>query len=133
MKIATGLLLFALAGGAMAAEIKVLSAGAVEPGLRAAAAAFQKQSGHGVNITFNTAPEIRKRIAGGDAFDVGIAPPAALDEVAGKGTADRANLRGGGVGGGGRPRAPAPAHPSRAAPQRPGLRAAASGVNPAPR
>jgi len=94
MKIATGLLLFALAGGAMAAEIKVLSAGAVEPGLRAAAAAFQKQSGHGVNITFNTAPEIRKRIAGGDAFDVVIAPPAALDEFAGAGkvTADRANL-----------------------------------------
>ena len=94
MKIATGLLLFAFAGSAMAAEIKVLSAGAVEPGLRAAAAAFQKQSGHDVNITFNTAPEIRRRIGGGEVFDVVIAPPAALDEVAGAGkvTADRANL-----------------------------------------
>src|SRR3989441_1846943 len=98
MKIATGLLLFALCtfatGGAMAAEIRVLSAGAVEPGLRAAVAAFKKQSGHDVNITFNTAPEVRKRIAGGDAFDVVIAPPAALDEFAGAGkvTADRANL-----------------------------------------
>src|SRR5712692_4176368 len=98
MKIVTGLLLCALCtlttGGAMAAEIRVLSAGAVEPGLRAAAAAFRKQAGHDVNITFNTAPEIRKRIAGGDAFDVVIAPPAALDEfaAAGKVTADRANL-----------------------------------------
>jgi molybdate transport system substrate-binding protein len=98
MKIATGLLLCALCtfttGGAMAAEIRVLSAGAVEPGLRAAAAAFKKQSGHDVNITFNTAPEIRKRIAGGDAFDVVIAPPAALDEFAGAGkvTADRVSL-----------------------------------------
>src|SRR2546430_12618720 len=96
MKIATGLLLCALyafaTGGAMAAEIRVLSAGAVEPGLRAAAAAFQKQSGHDVKLTFNTAPEIRKRIAGGDAFDVVIAPPAALEEFAGKVTADRANL-----------------------------------------
>src|SRR6266704_4127844 len=98
MKIATGLLLCALctltAGSAMAAEIRVLSAGAVEPGLRAAAAAFQKQSGHGVKFTFNTAPEIRKRIAGGDAFDVVIAPPAALDEFAGAGrvTAERVNL-----------------------------------------
>src|SRR6266705_1324760 len=98
MKIATGLLLCALCtfttGGAMAAEIRVLSAGAVEPGLRAAAAAFHKQSGHDVRITFNTAPEIRKRIAGGDAFDVVIAPPAALDEFAGAGkvTPDRANL-----------------------------------------
>ncbi len=53
MKIATALLLCALCafttGGAMAAEIKVLSAGAVEPGLRAAAAAFHKQSGHDVS------------------------------------------------------------------------------------
>src|ERR1700716_1545496 len=94
MRIATGLLLCAFAGAAVAAEIRVLSAGAVEPGLRAAAAAFQKQSGHSVNITFNTAPEIRKRIGGGESFDVVIAPPAALDEfaAAGKVTAERVNL-----------------------------------------
>src|SRR6267378_3488024 len=89
MKIATGLLLGALctfaAGAAMAAEIRVLSAGAVEPGLRAAAGAFKKQTGNDVNSTFNTAPEIRKRIAGGEAFDVVIAPPAALEEFAGAG------------------------------------------------
>jgi molybdate transport system substrate-binding protein len=72
----------------------VLSAGAVEPGLRAAAAAFQKHSGHSVSIIFNTAPEIRKRIGGGESFDVVIAPPAALDEfaAAGKVTAERVNL-----------------------------------------
>src|SRR6266853_6900481 len=95
MKIATVLLLwFALAGAAMAAEIRVLSAGAVEPGLRAAAAAFKKQSGHDVNIAFNPAPEIRKRIAGGDSFDVLIAPPAALEEfaAAGKLTMERVAL-----------------------------------------
>src|SRR6266853_970551 len=114
MKIATGLLLCALCtsttGGAMAAEIRVLSAGAVEPGLRAAAAAFKKQSGHDVNITFNTAPEIRKLIAGGDAFDVVIAPPAALDEFAGAGkvTADRVNLGRVGLGVAVRPGAPVP-------------------------
>ena len=73
----TALLLCAVVGTAVAAEIKVLSAGAVEPGLRAAAAAFRKQSGHEVNIAFNTTPEIRKRIGGGDAFDVVIAPPVA--------------------------------------------------------
>src|SRR5712671_6886371 len=94
MKIATGFVLCAFAAGTMAAEIRVLSAGAVEPGLRAAAAAFKKQSGHDVNIAFNTAPEIRKRIGGGETFDVVIAPPAALDEFAGAGkvTADRVNL-----------------------------------------
>src|SRR2546425_12526744 len=117
MKIATGLLLFAFAGSAMAAEIRVLSAGAVEPGLRAAAAAFQKQSGHDVHITFNTAPEIRKRIGGGEVFDVVIAPPAALDEFAGAGkvTTDRANLGRAGLGGAGGGGAAARARQRRAA------------------
>src|SRR5258706_13593292 len=111
MKIATGLLaLWTLTmGGAMAAEIRVLSAGAVEPGLRAAAAAFQKQSGHTVNIAFNTAPEIRKRIGAGEAFDAVIAPPDALHEFAGKVTGDRANLGREGLGVAVLPGAPVPA------------------------
>lgn len=92
-KVAAGLLCV-FASATMAAEIRVLSAGAVEPGIRAAAAAFTKQSGNEVKITFNTAPEIRKRVAGGDAFDVVIAPPAALDEFssAGKVAAERVDL-----------------------------------------
>jgi molybdate transport system substrate-binding protein len=85
-------LLFAFAGSTMAAEIRVLSAGAVEPGLRAAAGAYAKQSGNEVKITFNTAPQIRKRIADGETFDVVIAPPAALDEFAGKVSAERMAL-----------------------------------------
>src|SRR5258706_13644918 len=110
MKIATGFVLCTLAGAAMAAEIRVLSAGAVEPGLRAAAAAFKKQSGHDVNIAFNTAPEIRKRIGAGDAFDVVIAPPAALDEFAGAGkvATERANLGRVGMGAAMRPGATVP-------------------------
>src|SRR5262245_29691266 len=87
-------LLCAFSLASMAAEIKVLSAGAVEPGLRAAAGAYAKQSGNEVKIMFNTAPEIRKRIGGGETFDVVIAPPAALDEFAGAGklAAERASL-----------------------------------------
>ena len=86
--------LCAFAGAGVAAEIRVLSAGAVEPGLRAAAGAYAKQSGNEVKITFNTAPEIRKRIGAGEAFDVVIAPPAALGEFAGAGriSADRVGL-----------------------------------------
>jgi molybdate transport system substrate-binding protein len=82
------------ASATMAAEIRVLSAGAVEPGLRAAAGAYAKQSGNQVSITFNTAPQIRKRVEGGDAFDVVIAPPAALEELAkaGKLAGERASL-----------------------------------------
>lgn len=101
-------LLCAAAGTAMAAEIKVLSAGAVEPGVKAAAAAFRKQTGHDVNITFNTAPQIRKRIGGGDAFDVVIAPPSALDEFAGKIAANRVNVGRVGMGVAVRPGAPVP-------------------------
>ncbi len=106
----TALLLCAAAGTAVAAEIKVLSAGAIEPGLRAAAAAFRKQSGHEVNIAFNTTPEIRKRIGSGDAFDVVIAPPAALDEFAGAGkvAADRVDVGRVGLGVAVRPGAPVP-------------------------
>jgi molybdate transport system substrate-binding protein len=110
MKHVAALLLCVVAGTGMAAEIKVLSAGAVEPGLRAAAAAFGKQSGHEVNITFNTAPQIRKRVGGGDAFDVVIAPPAALDEfaAAGKVVSDRVNVGRVGLGVAVRPGAPVP-------------------------
>ncbi|HXZ54916.1 MAG TPA: substrate-binding domain-containing protein [Burkholderiales bacterium] len=94
MRSTTALLLFAFAGASVSADLSVLSAGAVEPGLRAAAAAYAKQSGNEVKITFNTAPQIRKRIEGGESFDVVIAPPAALDEFAsaGKVAADRVEL-----------------------------------------
>jgi len=67
---------------ALSAEITVLSGGAIEPGLRAAVGAFEKQSGHTVRITFNTAPQIQKRVEGGDKFDVVIAPPAVIDPLA---------------------------------------------------
>jgi molybdate transport system substrate-binding protein len=54
--------------------------------------AYAKQSGNDVKLTFNTAPEIRKRVAAGETFDVVIAPPAALDEFAGKVAAERVAL-----------------------------------------
>src|SRR5215831_204313 len=103
-------LMCVFASASMAAEIKVLSAGAVEPGIRAAAAAYTKHSGNEVKITFNTAPEIRKRVAGGDTFDVVIAPPAALDEFssAGKVAAERVDLGRVGMGVAVRPAAESP-------------------------
>ena len=67
---------------AWSADIAVLSAGAIEPGIKAAAAAFEKQTGHSVKITFNTAPELRKRMEGNPAFDVVIAPPAVINDFA---------------------------------------------------
>ncbi|HSN40648.1 MAG TPA: substrate-binding domain-containing protein [Burkholderiales bacterium] len=79
---------------ATAAEIKVLSAGAVEPGLKAAAAAFRKESGHEAKITFATAPQLRKRVDGGEVADVVIAPPKVIEEFAkeGKVQPDRVSI-----------------------------------------
>src|SRR5262245_14695763 len=75
---ALGMVLF---DAGSAAEIKRPSAGAVEPGLKAAASGLQKESGHEVKLTFSTAPQIRKRIADGEVQDVVIAPPALIDEL----------------------------------------------------
>ena len=70
-------------GRAMAAgEVAVLSAGAVESGLEAAAAVFEKQTGHVAKITYHTVPQVRTRIEGGERADVVIATPAALDDLA---------------------------------------------------
>ncbi len=96
---------------AQAAEITVLSGGAIEPGLKAAAAAFEKQTGHQVKITFNTTPQMTKRVAAGDTFDVIIAPPAAVAVFAKEGKTDVGGIDVGRVGSGVvvRPGAPVPA------------------------
>ncbi len=68
--------------GATAAELKVLSAGAIEPGLVRVADAFRRASGTEVKIQFNTAPQIAKKLADGDTPDVVIAPPGLIDAQA---------------------------------------------------
>ena len=75
-------LLLLMSHNTFAAEINVLSAGAIEPGLKAAAAAFDGQTGHVTKITFNTAPELKKRMDSNPAFDVVIAPPAVMADFA---------------------------------------------------
>lgn len=103
-------LAFMLSGMVQAHDINVLSGGAVEPGLNAAAAAFQKATGHVVKITYNTTPQMRKRIAAGDTFDVVIAPPAAVKEFAAAGKVEAGGVDVGKVGSGVvvRPGAPVP-------------------------
>ena len=85
-----GLIVGVWLGRALAAgEVAVLSAGAVEPGLKAAAAAFEKETRHVVKIMFNTVPQVRTRIDGGERADVVIATPAVLDEFAKAGKIDK--------------------------------------------
>lgn len=101
---------FLLAHAAPASEITVLSGGAIEPGLNVAAAAFQKETGNAVKITYNTTPQMRKRVAAGDTFDVVIAPPAAVKDFAAAGKVEEGGVNVGRVGLGVviRPGAPVP-------------------------
>ncbi|MGE5216550.1 MAG: molybdate ABC transporter substrate-binding protein [Chloroflexota bacterium] len=66
----------------MPAEITLLSAGAVKPGLVKVVDAFRRASRHEVKLEFATAPVIVKRLGAGEMVDLVIAPPAILDELA---------------------------------------------------
>ena len=64
-----------------ATEISVLSAGAVEPGMHAFADQVKRQLGHDLKIRFNTAPQIAKRLADGENYDILVSPPAVIDQA----------------------------------------------------
>jgi molybdate transport system substrate-binding protein len=68
-----------------AVELRVLSAGAVEPGIKPALAAFERASGHSVAISFAAAPELRAALRAAPAADVIVVPQGALDELAAAG------------------------------------------------
>jgi molybdate transport system substrate-binding protein len=110
-RVMTALAALVLGSVVQATEITVLSGGAIEPGLKAAAAAFEKQTGHKVEITFNTTPQMRKRVDDGGTFDVMVAPPEALAEFARAGKVEAGGVSLGRVGSGVavRPGAPMPA------------------------
>jgi molybdate transport system substrate-binding protein len=72
-------------------EIKVLSAGAVEPGMVTVIDSFRRETGYEVKISFATAPTILKRIGDANITDVVTAPPAVLDEWVKAGKAASAN------------------------------------------
>lgn len=70
-----------MAGAVQAAEIRVLSAGAVEPGLHNFATLVKKELGHDLKIQFNTAPQIAKRLAANEVYDILISPPPAVENA----------------------------------------------------
>jgi molybdate transport system substrate-binding protein len=63
LAVALALVLLARTGGAEAAEIKVLSAGAVRAIVTELAQAFEKETGHKVSLAFGTAGVTRQRLA----------------------------------------------------------------------
>lgn len=80
--LAAGALAVATTMAAAAAEIKVLTAGAFKPVVTALAPDFKARTGHVLVVANDTAGALARRIAEGEAFDLVIATPAALDAMA---------------------------------------------------
>jgi molybdate transport system substrate-binding protein len=86
---------------AKAAEIKVLSAGAMKEVVLAVVPEFEKATGHKVIFANDTAGALSRRILGGEAFDVAVITPAVIDDLVSKGkvaAGSRVNLAQVGVG-----------------------------------
>ena len=64
-----------------AAEIKVLTAGAYKQVVLALVPDFEKQTGHKVTVDNGTTGQLKKRIEGGEAFDLLVITPAVIDEL----------------------------------------------------
>jgi molybdate transport system substrate-binding protein len=71
--------------GASAADIKLLTAGAFKSVAGELVPAFERETGHKVIVEKDTAGGLAKRIAGGEAFDVAVLPPAALSPLVASG------------------------------------------------
>jgi molybdate transport system substrate-binding protein len=69
------------AGAAGGAELKVLTAGASKPVVAALAPVFEGQTGHTVRIENDTAGALARRIGNGEAFDVVVLTPAAMEPL----------------------------------------------------
>jgi molybdate transport system substrate-binding protein len=73
------------ATNASAAEVKVLTAGAFKQVVLAVVPEFEKATGHKVVVDNDTVGGLTKRIEGGEAFDVVVLTPAAVDDLTRKG------------------------------------------------
>ena len=100
MFLAGCLVMLAAVGGAEAAELIVLSAGAVKPVVPELVGLFQQETGHTVRLTFDTVGALRKRAAT-ERADVLIMSDVAIDDMIKQGIAvpgTRADLARVGVG-----------------------------------
>jgi molybdate transport system substrate-binding protein len=76
---------FVTAGSAAAAEVKVLSAGAVRAIVTELAEAFKRETGNTVTLSFGTVGVVRQKLGAGEAADVVIMTNEAIDEAATQG------------------------------------------------
>lgn len=79
--IGLGMLAWALAQGAAAADLKVLTAGAFKPVVLALAPEFEQRSGHKLIVDNDTVGALVRRIGNGEAFDLVVLTPAAIEQL----------------------------------------------------
>jgi ABC-type molybdate transport system substrate-binding protein len=72
---------WAFAAGAMAEEVRVFSAEAFQPVVTAIAPAFAKRTGHTVVVVGEPGTMLAKRIRDGEDFDLAVLPPALLEAL----------------------------------------------------
>ena len=101
--IALGLALFGITAGstARAAEIKLLCAVALQPGMVALIPDFEKSSGHKVTIAYGTAGAVADRVQKGEAADIVISSVPLIDQLQAQGkvvAGSRVNIAKVGVG-----------------------------------
>lgn len=82
-----------LIGGALAAEIKVLSAGAIKPVIVAALPEFEQRTGHKVTIENDTAGGLLRRVRAGEKFDLLVMPRPGLIQLSQEGAVIGTSLR----------------------------------------
>jgi molybdate transport system substrate-binding protein len=83
--LAAALLLAGAISPAGAAEVKILTAGAMKAVVLELVPAFEKETGHRAVVDNDTAGGLAKRIEGGEAFDLAIITPGVINDLAGKG------------------------------------------------
>jgi len=92
---------FACVTGAQAADVKILTAGAMKAVVLELVPQFEKETGHKAVVDNDTAGGLAKRIEGGEAFDLAVVTPGVLNDLAKKGKVvgdSRANVARVGVG-----------------------------------
>jgi len=81
VKVGAAMLGLTLAANALAADLKVLTAGAFKPVLTAIAPDFERHSGYRLVIDNDTGGALARRIAAGETFDVVVLPDGALAQL----------------------------------------------------
>src|SRR5215213_4180742 len=79
------LAVWACVTAAEAAEVKILTAGAMKAVVLELVPQFEKETGHKAVVDNDTAGGLAKRIEGGEAFDAAVITPGALNDLAKKG------------------------------------------------